>query len=152
MGRVLALDPGTRRIGVAVSDPARILASPLEVIEGSDPLPRLRELVAHYEPDVVVVGLPTSLSGTEGPAAVAARRFAQEVAEALEVPVELVDERFTTRTAESAMVEGGVRRRERRGKVDKVAAAVILQQYLERQRSDVPSEGMPPSGDAGDRP
>lgn len=133
-GRVMALDPGTRRVGVAISDPQRIIASPLEVIDAPDPLPRIGELCADYRPEVIVVGLPVSLSGTEGPAAEHARRFAEDVADATGCRVELVDERFTSRTAETVMAEGGARSRQRRGQVDKVAASVILQSYLQRQR------------------
>lgn len=131
-GRVLALDPGTTRVGVAVSDPLRIVASPLAVLSADDWEAPLHEIVEKYRPAVIVVGLPIGLSGREGPAAERARDFAAEVSRALEVDVELFDERFTTATAESALREGGVRRRDRRGKVDKVAAAVILRHYLDR--------------------
>lgn len=136
LGRVLALDPGARRIGVAVSDPLRITAQPLEVIDRSagDPLQAVAQLVAAYSPELIVVGLPVGLSGREGPAAAEARRFGAEVAAATGCPVEFVDERFTTASAERALLEGGLKRRERRGKVDKVAAAIILRQYLERDR------------------
>lgn len=129
-GRILALDPGTKRVGVAVSDPGRRIATPLEVVDRSVVLDRLRSLVAEYRPDLIVVGLPVGLSGGEGSAARAARRFAREVAEAVDVPVELVDERYTTKTAERAMLEAGARRRVRRRTVDKVAAAVLLRDYL----------------------
>jgi putative Holliday junction resolvase len=103
------------------------------VIPTERALDRVGELVALYQPDVIVVGLPVGLSGREGPSAEAARRFADQVATATGVEVELVDERFTTHTAERALLEGGVRRRDRRARVDKVAAAVILRHYLERR-------------------
>jgi putative holliday junction resolvase len=139
-GRVLALDPGSTRIGVAISDPLQIVATPLTVILVEELDTALRELVDTYRPVTVVVGHPVGLSGREGPAADAARAFADHVRELTGLPVELIDERFTTVTAEAAMVEGGVRRRDRRQKVDKVAAAVILRQYLDRYgaRSDEP--------------
>lgn len=133
-GRVLALDPGTTRIGVAVSDPLRIVATPLEVLAAQDYGVALRRLVDEYRPTLIVVGLPVGLSGREGPAATAARGFGARVAELTGVPVEFVDERFTTATAESAMLEGGVKRRDRRQNVDKVAAAVILRHFLDRSR------------------
>ena len=130
---MLAFDHGTVRIGVAVSDPLRITASPLTMLDAADPLDAVDELVDEYRPDTIVVGLPIGLGGREGSAAEAARRFGRSVAERTGIPVEYVDERFTTRTAEEALIEGRVRRRERRSTVDKVAAAVILRQYLERQ-------------------
>ncbi|MGF1664846.1 MAG: Holliday junction resolvase RuvX [Acidimicrobiia bacterium] len=131
---MLAFDYGSKRIGVAVSDSLRITAGPLEVIPTDAAMTHVRRLVDQYQPDVVVVGLPIGLSGNEGPAAEAARRFGTQVGETCGVTVEYVDERFSTRTAEQAMIEGGVKRRDRRAGVDKVAAAVILRQYLERAR------------------
>jgi putative holliday junction resolvase len=131
-GRVLALDPGSTRIGVAVSDPLQIVASPVAVLPADSFEDELQLLVEEYRPVKVVVGLPVGLSGREGPAAALARTFATRVAELTGLEVELVDERFTTATAEAAMLEGGVKRRKRRGNVDKVAAAVILRHYLDR--------------------
>ncbi|HSJ28684.1 MAG TPA: Holliday junction resolvase RuvX [Acidimicrobiia bacterium] len=134
---MLAFDPGSTRIGVAVSDPLRILATPLEVFPIDETDDRVRALVEEYRPTSIVVGLPVGLSGREGPAAVAAREFGRRVEALVGVEVHYVDERFTTATAEAAMLEGGVRRRDRRRNVDKVAAAVILRQFLDRlDRSD----------------
>lgn len=135
MGRVLALDYGTRRIGVALSDPLGIVARPFAVVAAGENAPGdIARIARENDVERIVVGLPVGLSGHEGPSAELARRLAAEVEEATGLPVDMIDERFTTRTAEEALVEGGVRRRERRTKVDKVAAAVILQQYLERTR------------------
>lgn len=131
-GRVLAFDPGTTRIGVAVSDPLRIVASPLVVIPVGDFEDRVEVLISEYQPSTLVVGLPVSLSGRENTAAARARAFGARLAEITGLPVEFVDERFTTATAESAMLEGGVKRRDRRSNVDKVAAAVILRHFLDR--------------------
>lgn len=130
---MLAFDHGSKRIGVAVSDALRITAGPLEVIPTEGAMNHVRRLVDEYRPDVIVVGLPIGLSGTEGQAAQAARRFGAEIERTVEIDVEYVDERFSTRTAELAMIEGGAKRRSRRAGVDKVAAAVILRQYLERR-------------------
>ena len=130
-GRVLALDYGTMRIGAAISDPLGITASPLEVIAAAGAIERIKALVAEYQPTVVVVGLPVSLSGDENAAAVAARAFGQSVQDATGVDVRFVDERFTSQTAEEALLEGGLKRRSRREKIDKVAAAVILRHYLD---------------------
>ena len=131
---MLAFDYGSKRIGVAVSDSLRITAGPLEVIPTDAAMTHVRRLVEEYQPDVVVVGLPIGLSGNEGSAAESARRFGTQIHQVFGVSVEYVDERFSTRTAEQAMIEGGVKRRDRRAGVDKVAAAVILRQYLERAR------------------
>ncbi len=130
-GRVLALDHGTSRVGVAISDPLRITASPLEVLDAANAIQRIQEIVAEYRPEIVVVGLPVSLDGAENAAAIAARRFGEAVGEATGLPVEFVDERFTSSTAEKALLEGGLTRRDRRRKIDKVAAAVILRSYLD---------------------
>lgn len=143
-GRVLAFDPGSRRIGVAVSDALRITANPLTVLDARDPFPDIEALVDEYRPAVIVVGLPVGLSGREGPAADSARAFGEQVAARTGVPVEYVDERFTTRTAEDALLEGGVRRAQRRTTVDKVAASVILQQYLQR-RPPPDADEVPPA-------
>ncbi|MDX1449757.1 MAG: Holliday junction resolvase RuvX [Acidimicrobiia bacterium] len=131
-GRVLAFDPGSTRVGVAVSDPLRIVASPLEVIDRSHLEARLPGLVEEYQPAEIVVGLPVGLSGKEGRAAQEARQLGARIGEITGLPIHYVDERFTTATAEAALLEGGVKRRDRRRKVDRVAAAVILRQFLER--------------------
>ena len=130
LGRVMAFDPGSKRIGVAVSDPLRIVASPLTVIDATDPWEEIEELIHEYAPTDVVVGLPVSLSGAEGPAAERARAFGEELERRTGRSIHWVDERFTTQKAEEALIEGGVRRRQRKDTVDKVAAAVILQHYL----------------------
>jgi putative Holliday junction resolvase len=129
---------------VAVSDALRITANPLTVLDARDPFPAIEALVDRYRPSVIVVGLPIGLSGREGPAAESARVFGEEVASRTGVPVEYVDERFTTRTAEDALLEGGVRRARRRTTVDKVAASVILQQYLQR-RPPPDADEVPPA-------
>lgn len=133
MGRVLGLDPGTVRVGVALSDPLRITAQPHASLDAADPelVDRIAELVAEFDVDLVVIGLPVSLDGSEGPAAALARGFAEAVAAAVDVPVELHDERFSSVTAERAMIEMGARRAERKAARDRVAAAVFLQSYLD---------------------
>ena len=141
MSRILGLDPGERRIGVALSDPTGTIASPHSVIDRrvADPLDVVRALCEEEGVELIIVGLPTGLSGLEGPSAKAARAFGTLVAEGIGLPVEYQDERFTTVTAESALLEGGVRRDKRRDVRDKVAAAVILQAYLDRK--DYQSDG-----------
>ncbi len=136
--RALALDLGTRRIGVAVSDPGGVLATPLTVLARSgDPGEdhrRIAALVAAEEAGVVVVGLPLSLDGREGPAAVAARAEVAELATTLGVlgvRVVVHDERLTTVSAHRILAEQGLDERARRKVVDQVAAAVLLQAWLD---------------------
>lgn len=133
-GVVLAVDVGTVRVGVAASDPDRILASPVETVPapGHD---RVLELVAEREAVLVVVGLPTSLSGAASSASAdMARRWAQELSAATTVPVELVDERLTTVTATAALRAAGRRGRSARQVIDQAAAVALLQAVLDRPR------------------
>lgn len=135
MTRYLGVDYGTRRIGLAISDPLGVTAQPLEVVARSDLDEALRRLAGDYEIAGVVVGLPTALGGHEGESAGGARELAGHIAELLDVEVELVDERFTSRMAESALLKSGMKRRDRKATVDKVAAAIILQTYLDSRPS-----------------
>jgi putative holliday junction resolvase len=138
-GRVLALDVGTRRLGVAVSDPTGTVASPLATIPRRTPAEdaaTLATLAATHGATTVVAGLPVSLSGQEGPAARAVRAYLDELRPLLPGLVfELTDERLSTVAAERALVGGGVRRRDRRGVVDQVAASVFLQTWLDGRRA-----------------
>jgi len=145
VGRVLGLDLGERRIGVASSDADGRLAVPSEVVERTPDRPavhrRIRGLVEDLEAVAVVVGVPLSLDGSVGPAA---RRILDEVADlraVVGVPVFTCDERFSTTEAHSSLREAGLDGRARRGVVDAVAASVILQRWLDRRpsREDVPS-------------
>jgi len=143
-GRRLAVDVGDARIGVASSDPDGLLATPVETVAGRD-LPaaqrRLTELVTEYEPLEVVVGLPRSLKGGEGPAAVKVRGFAEELARKITpVQVRLVDERMSTVTAAQGMRASGVSAKKGRSRIDQAAAVVILQSALETERMS----GRPP--------
>lgn len=132
----LGVDAGSVRIGVARSDPAGILATPLETVPaGKGDVDRIVRLVAEYDAIEVIVGLPTSLSGREGPAAEAARALAGRIAARLAPgSVRLFDERLTTVTAESGLRERGVRGRARRKVVDQAAAVVLLQTVLDAER------------------
>jgi putative Holliday junction resolvase len=139
----VGVDPGDARIGVARSDPGGVLATPLETVRrGKGDVRRIGQIVAEVEAVEVVVGLPRSLAGGEGPAAEKVRTFAQRVARRVApVPVRLVDERLTTVTAE-AMLRGQRKGAERRAVVDQVAAVVILQQALDQEKATgtVPGE------------
>ncbi len=138
LARFLGLDPGERRIGVALSDAIGIIASPHVVLDRrtTDVLEAIRGICTEYEVTTIVVGLPTSLSGEEGAAAEKARFFGNQIGEATGYEIVFFDERFTTVQAESALLEGGVSRRRRREKIDMVAAAVMLQGYLDRRTTD----------------
>jgi len=132
--RVLGIDLGTKRIGLALSDPTGSFASPFAVIETrgrANDLVRLREIVGDNDVRQVVIGMPTTLRGESGLAAQQAEEFARELAEQLDVPVSTWDERMTTVVAERALIAAGERRETRREKRDKVAAAVMLQSYLD---------------------
>ncbi len=132
--RVLGLDPGARRIGVAVSDPTGTIATPLATIENRGEAPvlsELRRLLRDTQADGVVVGLPVRTDGREGPEAQAARAWAERLARALNLPVALWDERLTTAGAERALIESGVRREKRRSVIDQAAAQWMLQSFLD---------------------
>jgi putative Holliday junction resolvase len=137
-GRILGLDPGERRIGVALSDPLGIIAQPHCVIDSrhQDVAVELLRIVAEEDVTTIVIGLPISLDGKEHGAAVRAREFGKEVQEITGLEPTFADERFTTSVAEEALIEGGVRRDKRRQTRDKVAAAVMLQRYLDQQGRD----------------
>ena len=131
MTRYLGVDYGSKRVGLAISDGLGITARPLEVVRRADAASRVKEIVDEFPVEKLVVGLPSSLSGEEGDSAAAARQLGEELAGATRVEVVYVDERFTSKLAESALLESGMRRSRRRDTVDKVAAAIILQGYLD---------------------
>jgi putative Holliday junction resolvase len=136
--RALGIDLGSKRIGIAVSDLSGTIASALTTVHRSSSRRhdhrQIADLVRREEAELVVVGLPLSLDGTDGPAARAARTEAAQLASVVGVPVEMYDERFTTVTAERGLKEAGLDARQRRGVVDKVAAAVMLQSWLDGRR------------------
>ncbi len=137
--RAIGVDLGSKRIGIAVSDLSGTIASALTTVHRSRSRRHdhgeIAKIVRDEEAEVVVVGLPLSLDGGEGPAATAARNEADRLASVVGVPVEMYDERFTTVTAERGMLAAGLDARERRRVVDKVAAAVMLQAWLDHRRN-----------------
>lgn len=135
-GRRLAVDVGKARVGVAISDPGGILATPLVTLARDDgDLSALVTLVREHEIVEVVVGLPVTLAGREGPAAADSRAYAQSLAQAIApVPVELADERLSTVAASRRLSEQGVRGRRQRAVVDQAAAVEILQVWLDLRR------------------
>lgn len=140
-GRLLALDWGELRIGLALSDETQTLASPLETLvrrRGKRlPMPRLLELVAEHQPVGIVVGLPLTGEGDEGPSAIESRALAQSVAARTALPLELWDERLTTARALRAVREQGGSIRGRKQDVDALAAAVLLQHFLDTRKAAV---------------
>ncbi|AWB92554.1 Holliday junction resolvase RuvX [Aeromicrobium chenweiae] len=145
-GRRLGVDVGDVRIGIAVSDPDGILATPVETVPaGPGAIPRIAELVTELDVLECVVGLPMGLSGREGPAAVKVRAFCADLLPAIApVPIRLFDERMTTSSAHSLLRQGGRSSRTTRGIIDQAAATVILQTALdsERTRGSAPGESM----------
>ena len=136
-GRAMALDVGERRVGIAVGDETGTIATPLVTVQrGRDDLAEIGRLVREWHVTRLVIGLPTGLSGREGPQAASVRAFAAAVEAALgpDPPIAYWDERLTTAIAERALIETGTRRARRRERIDAVAAAVILQSYLDARR------------------
>jgi putative Holliday junction resolvase len=134
-GRTLGIDPGTKRIGVALSVDG-IVATPLETLAASTPDDDARaiaRLAAERDVSRIVVGHPRRLDGTAGPAALAAESLADKIRAHSAVPVSLWDERLTTVEAERALIARGVRRRRRRAAVDRTAATVMLQSFLDAE-------------------
>ena len=132
--RILALDHGTKRIGVAVSDETRTIAQPLEYILAepfADFLERLKKILAEKEVDFILVGMPRNMDGSYGPAAQKVEVFVAALKSAVTAPIKLWDERLTSAMANRAMIQGGVRRDKRKEKVDAMAAAILLQSYLD---------------------
>jgi putative Holliday junction resolvase len=132
--RILALDHGTKRIGVAVSDETKTIAQPLEYIPAepfADFLARLKQLLIAKEIDLVLIGLPRNMDGSYGPAAQKVETFVGVLNTAVTVPIKMWDERLTSTMANRILIQGGVRRDKRKEKVDKMAAAILLQSYLD---------------------
>ena len=133
--RVLAVDLGSKRIGTAISDALGITARPVETIQRSrteQDIARLKFLVEDLEAEAVVVGLPLKMDGTAGDAAERTTKFVRRLQSVLDVPVYTQDERLTSYEAEQMMIERGMSRSERRNQSDRVAAMIILQDYLSK--------------------
>lgn len=150
-GRALGLDVGERRIGVAIADELGLIASPLGVVNRrKGDLAEVLQLAKERGVDRIVVGMPTSMSGREGPQATSVRLFAEELmAESDDIAITYWDERLTTAVAERAMRQRGGKSDRRKGEVDAIAAAVILQGFLDAQRMRNPARRAPQSAEAG---
>jgi len=132
--RILAIDHGSRRIGIAVSDELKMIAQPLEHIPAeplADFLARLQELVQKKEVELILVGMPRNMDGSYGPAAQKVQEFVAALEGQVSVPIKTWDERLTSAQANRILIQGNVRRDKRKEKVDKMAAAILLQSYLD---------------------
>ena len=131
--RILALDHGTKRIGVALSDETQTIAQPLEYIAAepfADFLVRLKTILAGKQVDLVLIGMPRNMDGSYGPAAQKVETFVTVLKNAITIPNKLWDERLTSTMANRILIQGNVRRNKRKEKVDKMAAAILLQSYF----------------------
>ena len=132
--RILAIDHGTRRIGLAISDELKLIAQPLEFVP-AEPFDafteRLKEIHADKPCELILVGMPRNMDGSYGPAAEKAREFVTRLKEAVPIPIRTWDERLTSAQANRVLLQGNVRRTERKQKVDAMAAAILLQSYLD---------------------
>jgi putative Holliday junction resolvase len=132
--RILALDHGTVRIGVAVSDELKMIATPLEFIPAepfAGVIERLRQLIREKEVELVLIGMPRNMDGSYGPAALKVQEFVAALRDAVAVPIKTWDERLTSAQANRFLIQGNVRREQRKQKVDKMAAAILLQSFLD---------------------
>jgi len=132
--RILAIDHGTKRVGIAVSDELKMIAQPLEFIP-AEPfarfVARLKELLRDKEVELILVGLPRNMDGSYGPAALKVQEFIAALSSHTTVPIKTWDERLTSVQANRLLIQGNVRREKRKEKVDKMAAAILLQSYLD---------------------
>jgi len=132
--RILAIDHGTVRMGIAISDELKVIAQPLEFIPAQPFaafLDRLKELLRLNEVELILVGMPRNMDGTYGPAAQKARDFITALQAAVNVPIKTWDERLTSVQANRYLIQAGTRRQKRKEKVDQTAAAILLQSYLD---------------------
>ena len=137
MGRILAIDYGTKRTGLAVTDPLRIIATALETVPSQELLKFLQRYLQKETVDEFVVGMPKTLKNEDSEIAPLVRNFVEELKRTFpEKPVHLADERFTSSMAQRAMIEGGMKKKDRqvKGNVDKISATIILQSFLEMKR------------------
>lgn len=133
-GRCIGIDHGSVRVGVAVSDPNRTVASPLPYVPAENALEDIADMTIELEASEVVVGLPLNMDGSWSDSTRAARDFATALRHSISVPVSTWDERLSTVAAGRALRDGGTKRRQRKAKVDSVAASLVLQSYLDSKR------------------
>lgn len=132
--RALAIDHGTKRMGIALSDPTGTIAQPLEFIPAepfADFLARLKELIREKEVEMILVGMPRNMDGSYGPAAAKVNEFVAVLKENIAIPIRTWDERLTSAQANRFLIQADVRRQDRKQKVDRAAAAILLQSFLD---------------------
>jgi len=138
--RILAIDHGLKRIGIALSDELKMIAQPLEFVP-AEPfaafVARLTDLMQEKEVELILVGMPRNMNGSYGPAALKVEEFVAALKSAVPVPIKTWDERLTSAQANRILVEGNVRREKRKQKVDKMAAAILLQSYLDSLQTEL---------------
>jgi len=138
--RILAIDHGTRRMGIAISDELAVIAQPLEFIPAepfADFLTRLREILREKQVELILIGMPRNMDGSYGPAALKVQEFVAVLKDAITIPIQTLDERLTTVQAHRALGQAGVRSHNRREKVDRSAAAILLQSHLDIRSNGV---------------
>ncbi len=132
--RILALDYGTRRVGLAISDELQLIAQPLEFV-AAEPVAklweRLRQVIREQGVELILVGMPRNMDGTYGAAAQKVQHFVSELEASIGLPVRTWDERLTSAQANRVLIQGNIRRAKRKEKVDQTAAAILLQSYLD---------------------
>ena len=134
MGRILAIDFGLKRTGLAVTDPLRIIATALDMVETSKLMDYLKKYFQSQEVEKVIIGLPKRLNNTDSEIAPEVRKFIEKFKSAFpDKPIQTVDERFTSSMAQQAMIAGGMKKKDRqvKGNVDKISAVLILQSYMQ---------------------
>jgi len=132
--RILAIDHGSKRIGIAISDELQMIAQPMEYIPAepfADFLVRLKQILQEKQVELILVGMPRNMNGSYGPEALKVQDFVATLNRALTVPIKTWDERLTSAQANRYLIEGNVRRDKRKEKVDKMAAAILLQSFLD---------------------
>ena len=138
--RILAIDHGTKRIGIAISDELGMIAQPLEFIPAepfAEFLARLNGILREKQVELILVGMPRNMNGSYGPAAVKVQEFVAALKAAVSIPIQTLDERLTSVQAHRLLTEAEVSGRQRKGKVDKSAAAILLQGYLDSRSGGV---------------
>ncbi len=141
MSRILAIDYGSVRVGVALSDPLGFTAQTQETLipkSKSELMQNLFDLVRHYEVEAFVLGLPLNMDGSKGPKALEAEAFAETLKQRFSLPVHLWDERLTTRQAQNTMRETNTRTKGRKPRLDSLAATFLLQSFLDHKRAHAP--------------
>lgn len=137
--RKMGVDYGDKRIGIAFTDPLNIICSPYEVYKNvgkEDALKHLDKLIKNFDVDEVAIGLPLNMDGSEGKRAILHRQFGEDLANLSGVKVHFIDERLTSAEAEEMLIESGMRREKRKEVIDKIAAQIILQSFMNNRKGD----------------